>query len=234
MRPGIPCKVLLGLATVSVSSVVILPGDAWATSEAKIVHTSHFAGFEVTDVNPTTEASTSFSVPAAACASTPSGAFAFVGLNNGTTNNFTDAGVGMNCNAGVSSYYAATDVNNTFYTSPQQIAAGDSVVVTVNASGTGTTATVADHTNGSSTTVTVSGPGGAGSFNTVAAGLEGVGAASNPPPPLGSISFTATRVNGAAFGSAGPFGRYEWFHKTVLVAATSPLSAGTSFTVTVQ
>jgi hypothetical protein len=234
MRPGIPSKVLLVLAAVGVSSVVTLPANALATSDAKIVHSNNFAGFEVTDANPTTEASTSFSVPALTCASTPSGAFAFVGLNNSTTNNFTDAGVGMSCKSGASSYYAATDVNNTFYTSPQQIAAGDSVVVTVNATGTGTTATVTDHTNGSSTTVTVSGPGGAGSFNTVATGLEGVGAASNPPPQLGSMSFTGARINGAPFGSAGPFARYEWFHKTVLVAATSPLSAGTSFTVTVQ
>jgi hypothetical protein len=138
----------------------------------------------------------------------------------------------MTCISGTPKYAAYTEINNAFYTSSQQLSSGNSVTVTVAASSSSTTVTVHDTTNSSSTSTSQSGPGGGGTFSSISVGAGGEGANKNPPPTFGSISFSASKVNGVSLTSAGSAFEYEWYTDKVLVVGTSALSpAGTAFTV---
>jgi hypothetical protein len=219
---------------VFLSAFAVLVVGAWsgaAAAASKIIRTPHFSGYEVT-VAPTS-ATTTFSIPAISCPSTTFSAVnAFLGLNNFTTNDFDSGGVAMTCVSGTPKYSAYTEINNAFYTSSQQLSSGDSVTVTVAASSSSTTVTVHDTTNSSSTSTSQSGPGGGGTFSSISVGAGGEGANKNPPPTFGSISFSASRVNGVSLTSAGSPAEYEWYTNKVLVVSTSALSpGGTAFTV---
>jgi hypothetical protein len=214
----------------STVALIVLAGwtaGASASTSKKVVHANHFAGFEV-NANAT-EATTSFVLPTITCGSTFSGIDPFVGLNNFTTEKFTAAGVSAWCSGGKANYQAYTEINNDVWNSSQGVKAGDTIKVTVRAFSVGTTVTVDDMTEGSATSATQSGPGGGGTFTSVSVGSDGIGAPRNPAPTFGSVSFSATKVNGASFGSVGPTTRYEWFRHGVLQVATSRLSGGTAF-----
>jgi hypothetical protein len=195
-----------------------------------VVHTNHFAGYEVT-ATPTT-GSITFILPTITCGSSFSAVNAFIGFNNFTTDDFTSGGVGMTCNGGVASYQGYSIINNADFVSPQQESAGDKVTVSVSTSGTSSSVSVKDATNGASSVTTVSGPGGGGTFQSVSVGAGGEGKPSNPAPTFGSFPISAMTVNGASFGSAGPTFKYQWYTKKVLeVASTTLGSGGSSITI---
>jgi hypothetical protein len=220
----------VALGAVAAAVLPLQPVGA-LSAKSKITRTDHFAGYEVT-IKPTTATATVV-VPAITCTASFSAVNAYVGFNNYTAKNFTSGGVAVGCSkTGTVFDDAYTEINNTFYTSSEQIRPGDTVTVTVVISATNTEVTVADATNGSSTTTTVDGPGGIGGFQSVSIGAGGEGKPMNPPPDFGSIGFSGVRINGKPFSEAGgPTFRYEWYHQKVLIVAASIIgTTGETFT----
>ena len=196
----------------------------------KVVHTNHFAGYEVAAA--ATQASVTFALPTITCSTETAGITAFTELDNFTTNDFTSGGVTMTCTGGRASYVVVAEINNTFYDSAEQVAAGNLIGVELQASSSSTTVTVRDLTNDGSTTDTVSGPGGGGTFTSVSFGTNGVGSPKTPPPTFGSISYGAAQVNATNIGAVGGLTGYAWYTKGSPVVTTSVINSGNAFTTT--
>lgn len=224
-RRSIRFVVLLGAA---VTMVFGAPGPAGAASHA---HNQNFAGYTIGDT-PTT-GTVSFTLPALTCTSTNAGIVPSLVFTNFTTNEFTSAGVYVQCFGGVPDYASLVEINNHFSFLTQTLNAGDKVRLNIAVTSKSTTVTITDTTNHSAAKQSVSGPGGGGSFNGATVGDNKIGSPGEPVAPFGTLEFTALKVNNSPLGAGGTLLPNDMYNGSTLQIRAGALSAtATHFTTT--
>jgi hypothetical protein len=152
-------------------------------------------------------------------------------FTNFTTNEFTTAGVNVQCVNGVPSYGSSIEINDQYSSLTQNLNAGDIIHLNISLTATATTVSITDATNHSTVRSTVSGPGGVGSFTGASVGDVKIGSASIAA--FSTLTFTGVKVNGAPLGAAGTLFPSDMYNATTLqIHAGSLTATGTHFTTT--
>jgi hypothetical protein len=194
-------------------------------------HSPSFAGYQVNDAPKT--GTVTLSLPQLTCSATNEGIVPSLVFTNFTTNEFTSAGVYVQCLGGVANYGSLVDINDHFSYLSQNLSSGDRVRLSITVSAASTTVAIADLTNHSSVKSKVSGINGGGTFTGASVGCNKIGSTSEPIAPFTSLAFTAITVNGAPLGAGGTLFPSDMYNGTTLqIRAGSLSSTATHFSTT--
>jgi len=206
-----------------------LPGSAMGAVSHS--HSPNFAGYQVNDAPKT--GTVTFSLPQLTCSATNEGFVPSLVFTNFTTNEFTSAGIYVQCLGGVANYGSLVEINDHFSYLSQNLSSGDRVRLNITVTATSTTVAIADLTNHSTVKSKVSGINGGGAFTGASVGCNKIGSPGEPIAPFTSLAFTAIMVNGAPLGAGGTLFASDMYNGTTLqIRAGGLASTGTHFSTT--